>query len=479
MRYEKNSIILVMMLSLCLSIAFFGNIIANNPKSVQVTPKTSQETITFWYTENDAEKPGLLDKIALFEAANPTITVVATQHGFFGVGDEFATAFIAGTEPDVLRTPRDDVIRFAYDGLIDPLTDEFTSGDLNDFVPASLALMTYAGEIWGFPQAIDCPMFLFNKALFNTAGINPDLISFNVSWTWSEFNTNIALLNATAGVYALSIQGMFYGAQPYYYGHGAQFVERYIYDTRHIAVDSAISRSALEFIKNLTDSTLTPPWVEQGWGNYVPDFGNGKVAMIATGPWEITNLLTNYPQFNGTTYGNDNLGFMLLPHDNDGNQGALVGGNYYTISSQTDEYDAAIKLVKFLSSDDMMAKSGIENYHIPARLSAMNNASFMAAPSFKYVEPYFNQCLSAHILTPSPFYGQMENALGGYLDQYLAGQISLDKLLTSTIAEWNDILPGWGRTEQVTVAGYGLPLVLGILLTGIIGIGIYSMRRKR
>ncbi|MFX1569181.1 MAG: extracellular solute-binding protein [Promethearchaeota archaeon] len=472
MNNKKNTILLVILLSLSMSMVFLWNVTAYDPKPSQVT-------IAFWYTENDAEKPIVLEKIAKFEAQNPLITVTATQHGFFGVGDEFATAFIAGTEPDVLRTPRDDVIRFAYDGLIHPLTDEFTTYDLNDFIPASLQLMTYAGEIWGFPQAIDCPMFMFNKHLFDVAGIPSHTISFNVSWTWSEFDTNIALLNATAGVYALSLQGMFYGAQPYYYGHGAQFLERYIYDTKHIDVDSTKSRMALQYIKNLTDSTLTPPWVEQGWGNYIPDFGNGKVAMVATGPWEITNLLTNYPQFNGTSYGASNLGFMLLPHDADGNQGALVGGNYYTISSQTAQYDAALKLTQFLSSENMMVLAGINNSHVPARLSAMANTTFIASPSFQYVEPYFNQCLNAHLLTPAPFYGQMENVLGGYLDQYLADQISLDSLLTSTIAEWNDILPGWGKTEQVTVPGFEISLVLGILITGTLGIVIYSMRKRR
>lgn len=472
MKKYKNSLILatLVIFSLCMPLAW--NAVANGPKPSQVT-------LTFWYTENDVEKPGLLEKVAAFEAANPGITVIATQHGFFGVGDEFATAFIAGTEPDVLRTPRDDVVRFAYDGLIDPLTAEFTQADLEDFIPASLALMRFGGELWGFPQAIDCPMFLFNKDLFSTAGIDPNFISFNVSWTWPEFSSNIVLLNSTPGVYALSIQGMFYGAQPYYYGHGAKFVERYIYDTRHIAVDDAKSQFALEFLKNLTDSSLTPPWVEQGWGNYIPDFGNGKVAMVATGPWEITNLLTNYPQFNGTIHGNSNLGFMLVPHDADNNYGALIGGNYYTVSSQSDHYDEAVLLAKFLSSERMMAKSGIENYHVPARLSAMTNTSFMAAPSFQYVEPYFNQCLNAHLLSPSPFYGQMENVLGGYVDQYLAGQINLDTVLSRTIREWEDILPGWGRTEVLNIPGYAVPVVLGILLTGILGVIVYTMRRRK
>jgi len=59
-----------------MSTMFYGSVNAKVKTSATVT-------IKFWYTENDAEKPGVLAKIATFEAANPNITVDATQHGFF------------------------------------------------------------------------------------------------------------------------------------------------------------------------------------------------------------------------------------------------------------------------------------------------------------------------------------------------------------------------------------------------------------
>jgi maltose-binding protein MalE len=473
LKNKKSILFLVILLFFSISLVFTGN-----TKATQVN--TSQlVTIKFWYTENDAEKPGVLFKIAAFEAANPNITVDATQHGFFGIGDEYATAFIAGEEPDVLRSPRDDVASFAHDGLIRTLTDEFTPGDIADFIPASLNLMNYSGELWGFPQAIDCPMFLYNKHLFDIVGLNSTLINWTTSWTWPEFSYNIWLLNQTSGVYALSLAGMFFGAQPYYYGQGAYFFEDAIYDREHIAINNTKSRNALVFLKNVTDSTLTPPWPEQGWANFVGDFGRGEVAMIATGPWQILDLLANHPQFNGTTYGNANLGFMQLPHDADNNYGALIGGNYYVISSQIDlsKYEAAVKFVKYMSGHYAMSYSAINDYHIPARLSVMSNATVMAAPSFQYVNPYFQQAINAILLTPSPYYGRLEAAFGDRIgNEYLAGDITLDELISKTTLDWYNILPG--PEQPPLIPGFQFPLLLATMLAGIIGVIAIFYKKK-
>jgi ABC-type glycerol-3-phosphate transport system substrate-binding protein len=475
MKKKNLTLLISILLAFTMIIPFLGNV-------VRADPKTSQTIILkFWYTENDAEKPVLLDKVARFENQHPNVDVQPEQKGFFGVGDEYRTAFIAGEEPDVLRTPRDDVVAFAEDGLIRALTSEFTPADIADFIPASLKLMTYEGDIWGFPQAIDCPMYLFNRAIFNASTIpNADMIDWSTSWTWGEFSRNIVHLNQTPGLQALSLAGMFFGAQPYYYGFGAYFFENDAYTRATIAINNTKSRSALAFLKNFTDSTYTPDWTEQGWANFGGDFATGKLAMIATGPWEILNLLTNAPQFNGTAYGNWNLGFMQLPHDADDNYGALIGGNYLTISSQieTSKYEAAVNFSKFMSGEGMMAYSAIENYHIPARLSVMANASVIAAPSFKYVQPYFQQAVNAYQLTPHPYYGQLEQAFGNRIDEYLAGDIDLDQTINKTILDWYEIIPPAAVPEEF-IPGFPPQIVVFATMIGMLGLVLYTLKKRK
>ncbi len=451
-------------------------------------PKPAQTvTLTFWYTENDAEKPGLLAKVAAFEAANPDIAITAEQKGFFGVGDEFATAFAAANEPQVLRTPRDDVVRFAKDGLIMDLTAEWTYEDYNDFIDASRKLSSYDQKFWAFPQSIDCPTFVYNKEMFIEAGLSVNDYTFETSLTWAQFGTLMDTLDTAlpAGEYPLSLAGLFFSAQPYYYGMGAAFVENNIFDQAHVTVDSAASKAALEYLKQVTDSSWTPPWTEQGWSYFGGDFRSGKVAMIATGPWDLTDLVESQALFNG----GENLGFMQLPHDEAGDYGAIIGGQYYTISSQASdtEYTAAVKFIKFLSSADMMAQSAISNYHVPARKSVMSRTDVTNADSYPYVRAYYEQALNAFQLASSPYYGQMETAFGNKIDEYLKGDITVDTCISDTIDLWADILPA---TADVTsgdppvppappIPGFEIPLVLASMFIGTIGIIMLLKKKMR
>lgn len=445
-----------------------------------IAPKAAVTTITFWYTENPTETVTLLEKIAAFEAAYPDIDVQAEGKGFFGVEGDFRTAYLASNDPDVLRSPRDTVIKFANESMIIALTDSFTQADKDDFLETSLGYMTYDGEIWGYPQAVDSPALFFNKYIFEEAGIDTTPLNSTKSWTWAEYDAALTAVNSTTdGIYATSLAGMFFAGQMYYYGRGAYFFEDNKYDMYHAAINNTKSRAALTYLHDLVTGDLTPPWDQQGWSYFVGDFMAGKVAMVATGPWEVNNLLTLSAQFNGTTHGNDNLGIMLLPHDEDGNIGALVGGNYYVVSSHTTEgaeRDAAIALSRWLSSPDMMAKSAIEDTHAPARKSVMTNASVMAAPNFKTVQVFYEMAKQAVKLTLSPYYGGLEGDFGNKVNEYLSDDITLDEMINETLTLWADVLPVGGpdETTEPAIPGY----TASILIVGF-ALGVLYLIRKR
>ena len=86
--------------------------------AISTVSAQSTVTITFWYTENDAERPGVLALIEDFETANPGVEVDANQIGFFDCHDEYVSAFIAGEEPDVCRSVRDWVFEWAQSDML-------------------------------------------------------------------------------------------------------------------------------------------------------------------------------------------------------------------------------------------------------------------------------------------------------------------------------------------------------------------------
>ncbi len=422
---------------------------------INVKAKSQDTNITFWYTENDSEKPGVLALIDQFNTENPDINVEALQKGFFDARALYTNAFIAANEPEVFRAARDWVPEFAVAGMIAPLTAEYTTEDLNDFLPSAIRLVSYpdsdgVNQIWGFPHLIDTPGLMYNKEIMNNAGIDVSALNINTSWTWDEFIGNASLVVDNTAAYGYTIAGMFFGAQAIFFGRGARLFNDGILDINHIAINSTESRSALTFLKNMIEvEQITPVWEEMGWETINVLFADdGEVAMIQQGPWELKNFLDNSPEFNPTVDGAkpyasaDNLGIMQLPHDEFGNQGAPLGGHAYVLSAfaSGDEYDAAVKLAKFLSGEDAMAAGAIDYYHVPGRESVMERSDVKASAGYEYVLGFKKNVDKAYQVPVDHRWARIEQEFADNIDEYLADDISLDECIAQTISIWKEIL---------------------------------------
>jgi arabinogalactan oligomer/maltooligosaccharide transport system substrate-binding protein len=367
----------------------------------------------------------------------------------------YTNAFIAANEPEVFRAARDWVPEFAVAGMIAPLTAEFTTEDLNDFLPSAIRLVTYpdsngVDQIWGFPHLIDTPALMYNKEIMSNAGIDVPALNINTSWTWDEFIGNSTLVVNNTAAYGYTIAGMFFGAQAIFFGQGARLFYEGILDINHIAINSTESRFALNFLRNMIEvEQITPVWEEMGWETINVLFADdGEVAMIQQGPWELKNFLDNSPEFNPIVDGAkpyaspDNLGIMQLPHDEAGNQGAPLGGHAYIISAfaSGEKYDAAVKLSKFLSDEDAMAAGAIDYYHVPARESVMNRTDVKSSAGYEYVLGFKKNVDKAYQVPVDHRWARIEQEFADNIDEFLANDISLDECIDQTISLWKEIL---------------------------------------
>ena len=205
---------------------FLVAVIISSLASIAHAQTSGKTVITFWYTENSSEAPGVLRLIREFEAQNPDIDVDAQAKGFFSAKETYLTQYTVELEPTVFRAARDWVVEFAFQGLIQPVTDYMNDTDKQDFIADAVRLVTYpdsngVDQIWGFPQLVDVPALFYNKHLVEAAGINTTSWTTNTSFTWDEFIANAqAVWNANlpdgqgGRVYGFTLQGMFFGGQP-------------------------------------------------------------------------------------------------------------------------------------------------------------------------------------------------------------------------------------------------------------------------
>ncbi|RMG35111.1 MAG: extracellular solute-binding protein [Methanobacteriota archaeon] len=473
-------------------------IIAFSVFSVTAAQTESKTVVTFWYTENSSEAPGVLRLIEEFEATHPDIDIDAQAKGFFSAKETYLTQYTVELEPTVFRAARDWVVEFAFQGLIQPVTDFMNETDKQDFISDALRLVTYPDsngeeQIWGFPQLVDVPALFYNKRLVEEAGIDTASWTTNTSFTWEEFESNIkavwdANLDDGQGgrVYGFTLQGMFFGGQPIYYGHGARFFKNDIISVENININSTESREALTFLKKIVDAPYTPPWDQQGWETINTMFTTGQVAFIQQGPWELANFLNNAPEFNSTVdnrpyAGPDNLGIMRLPHDENGNEGAPLGGHAYVISSRATGKvrEAAMEFAKFMSSTHAMVEGAIDYYHVPARESAYQDETLRNSNSWKYIEA-IKRIIDRSYKNPVDHrWAQIETIFGTELDNYLAGEETLDEFIAFVTSFWSEILVEGVENNVASPTSIQTgPIPTIFILLGLFVTGVVWKRRK-
>ncbi|MFW9917365.1 MAG: extracellular solute-binding protein [Candidatus Thorarchaeota archaeon] len=452
-------------------------------------------TIRFWYTENDAEKPGVLKLVSDFEAANPSITVEAEQKGFFDARSLYQNAYIAAEEPPVFRAARDWVIEFAQANMILPLDDYFTTEDEQDFIPNALRLVTYPGadgklHYFGFPQVVDAPALFYNKHLFEQAGIDTSQITVETSWTWDEFKQNCLKLANPPSQYAFTMAGMFFGAQGIFFGHGGKIFTGDTVSISDIAIDSPESLAAFEAVKEIADANYTPAWDLQGWGTLNTYFASPstlQVAMIQQGPWELRNFLDNSIEFNGSVSGAksyasaDNLGIMQLPHDEEGHQGAPLGGHAYVVSKGTppSKVEAAVKLAKFMASKEAMKLRAMKYYLVPPRQSVFEDSEVQASDTWDYLQVFKKMTDVATQVPVSHYWAQLETDLANEMDEYLADESTLSQFINATIALWKTYLPSGAAIETESEDEYTPGFGFVALIAAVPIMAIAARKKKR
>ena len=144
-----------------------------------------QVTLTFLRAGTDAEKKAFWDKvIADFETANPDIKIEYQECSY---GDDFETklntGFASGTAPDVIDFTLASMGTRVPLGQYAALDDYAANWDgKDDYMQSALNLGMINGKLYGIATQPDVRLLIYNKELFETAGLDPN----SPPTTWEE-----------------------------------------------------------------------------------------------------------------------------------------------------------------------------------------------------------------------------------------------------------------------------------------------------
>lgn len=241
-------------------------------QEVEVAAEVEPVNLVLWTKEGEADG-GLQFVQSLadaYTAINPHITFEVINKDVETLREDFLTAGLAGSLPDLLWTVNDHAGPFTDAELIMPVDDMF---DLSLYVDSALAAARLGGQTWGVPIANgNHLMLIYNKDLVETPPTNTDeLIAMGQELTTADQYGLV--FNQTEPFWLVPWLGGF---------GGAVFAE----DGKTPTLNTAEMVATLQFLYDIKYATPIIP-AESDYDGADTLFKEGKAAMIINGDWSL------------------------------------------------------------------------------------------------------------------------------------------------------------------------------------------------
>ena len=298
--------------------------------------------------ENPVQHKEWVEDVAIFEKANPNITVDSVYNYPCEVPATFTAMLRAGTEPDVFYSYFTDLPQVLLAGQAADITkyvNSTTVPTLNDIVPGSMKAVTAGTTIYGLPTVNYTQGLIYNRSLFSQAGLNPN----DPPTTWAQVETDATAIAKLGhgiegyGDYSAGNNGGWHFSS-YMDALGGSMVNASAAPPT-ASFDNADGMAILQALHTLrfTDNAMS---ATQGlaWGTLQQQFAAGKLGMYIAAPDDIYNVIVP------TDKGNVNdIGMGPLPSLTGTPAGSLSGGNDYIFAKHDTpaQIEAGIKFIDF------------------------------------------------------------------------------------------------------------------------------------
>ncbi|MGW7266331.1 extracellular solute-binding protein [Streptomyces sp. NPDC054842] len=389
-------------------------------------------TITWWDTSNATnEAPTYKALVKEFEKANPDVKVRYVNVPFDQAQNKFDTAAGSKGAPDLLRSEVGWTPAFAKKGYFLPLDGTDALAEQDKFKSNLIEQAKYDGKTYGVPFVTDTLALVYNKALFEKAGIK------EAPTSWADLKTAAATIKKKTGVDGYWGSTQAYYAQSFLYGEGTDTVD---VDAKKVTVASPEAKKGFETWQGLfsgkglhkADTTA------DAYAHIQDAFVNGKVAAIVQGPWEITNF------YKGSAFKDKaNLGIATVPAGSTGKAGAPTGGHNLSVYAGSDKahQEASLKFVKFMTSAKSQETIALKNSTLPTRDDAYT-ADVKADPG---IAGYQTVLAAAQPRPALPEYSSLWGPLDTELPKIAGGKVSLDKGLSNAETAISKLVPDFKK----------------------------------
>jgi multiple sugar transport system substrate-binding protein len=286
--------------------------------------------------------------------------------------------------------------------------------------PGPLATNHWNGAYWGLPLNTNTQVLLWNKELFEAAGITEPPA------TTEEFIADACQLTSGDTQYGYALGGTYFWAPaPLFYAMGGQIVDEDV-TTADGYVNGEDSVAAFEMLVDLYNQGCISPNLLGGGIGTAEGHATGLYAMIIDGPWMVDIYKNDFPDFE--------VNFAPIPAGPDGSTSSVVGGEDIVVSAATEHQAEALQWVAFMMSEEaqlFMAQVGV----MPTLKSLTGNAELPP-----YVEVFMKQLETAQARVAHPKWDDIDGAINAAFTKALKGEATVQEALDEAAEIINGLL---------------------------------------
>ena len=391
-------------------------------------------TITVWHGYTDIEAEAISAQAKEWNADHPDEKVKLVYNGGNdNTLQKTVAGFTAGNYPDVGYQFGSSGAQLARQPKLIDLTETVKKPDFkwDDFYPSEREAATVDGKVVGVPALVDNLSLVYNKAMFKAAGVPLP----TAGWSWDDFrNAAKKLTDPATKTFGWAYvndgsEDTVWRYLPLLWQAGGELLTE---DNKKPAFDSAAGKAALDLLKGMavTDKSV---YLDTGNGNYLNLFNSGKIAMLWTGPWDLSSINADI-----------DYDVTLLP-GYDGNHETISGPDLYMgFEHSKGRADTAVKFMTWLTSAEVHLEFAIATGDLPLRESEST------LPGYKtFLEKYpankvFVENLGnvEHVRPNIASYSEVSTAVGQMVQSVLLGQAEPQKALDTASDQVASVLAG-------------------------------------
>jgi multiple sugar transport system substrate-binding protein len=389
-------------------------------------------TVVLWHGDVDVERDALEELAAEYNAQDPAwkIELVFSGNSDFAL-QKLLTAMAGGKAPDIMYQYGSSLANLARSPKIVNMGDLIakTPGyDWEDFYDAERLACTVNGEVRAVPSLVDDLCLVYNKKLFDDAGLSYP----TASWTWTDFRDAAKQLT-----------------DPSTKNYGWAFVADASEDTvwRYLATlwqaDGDLlnadntkaafnSPAGLKSMQLLQDMAVADKsvYLDQGTGNYLNLFNSGKIAMLWTGPWDMSTINKDV-----------DYGVEILPAD--ASHASIAGPDAWVmVDNGPDRVQGAWEFLQWFTSPQTQMEWALKTGNLPIRKSQSTMPEYeQYLAKYPYAATFVANLDNVSKARPNiPAYPKISIALGQAVQGVLLGKVQPQQALDQSSQQVDAIL---------------------------------------